>query len=109
MTVYEAKQNDTRPRPDATLRYSDGSIPDLTGASVKFLAREMGGDGVPLIDASATITDVPTAAVEYVLTADDTAEAGSFYAEWEVTFADGTVQTFPTRGFDVLLIGGDIS
>lgn len=108
MTLYEMKRNDTRPRPDALLRFSDGSIPDLTGASVKFIARDV-TSSVVKIDATATITDVPTAAVEYAMTADDSDTAGTYYCEWEVTFADTSVQTFPTRSFDRLRIRGDIA
>lgn len=108
MTLYEIKQNDTRPRPDALLRFSDGTIPNLTGATVKFIAREV-TSAEAKIDAAATITDVPTGAVEYTLLAADTDLTGTYYCEWEVTFADSSVQTFPTRGFDRLRIRGDLA
>ena len=108
MTVYQMKRNDTRPRPDALLRCSDGSIPDLTSASVLFIATYQGSTVVK-INAAATILDVPTASVEYPITADDSDTAGNFNVEWEVTFADASVMTFPTTGYDLLVIGGDLA
>ena len=108
MTVYEMKRNDTRPKPDAILKFNDGSLAQLTGASVRFIARHQGTDIVK-IDGVATITDIPTAAVEYDITADDSDTAGNFDVEWEVTFADATEQTWPTRGSDLLVIAGDLA
>ena len=108
MTLYEMKQNDTRPKPDALLKFSDGSVPSMTGATVKFIAREV-TSAIVKIDAAATIVDVPTASVEYAILPTDTDIAGTYYCEWEVTFVDGSVQTFPTRGFDRLRIRGDIA
>lgn len=38
----------------------------------------------------------------------DTDTAGRFEAEFEVTYADGAVETFPNDGFIVVQIGPDI-
>jgi len=108
MTVYEMKRNDTRPKPDAILKFSDGTIPNLTGATVKFIARHQGSTTVK-IDAAATITDIPTGAVEYTILEADVDVAGNFDVEWEVTFADSSKQSWPTRGYDLLIIGGDLA
>lgn len=108
MTVYEMKRNDLMPVADALLRMADGSIPNLSGASIRFIARYQ-GSSIVKIDGAATITNEPTAAVEYAFVAGDTDTAGNFDVEWEVTFGNGKPQTFPTRGYDLLVIGGDLA
>lgn len=42
-------------------------------------------------------------------TAPCNAAAGAFEAEFEVTYADGGVQTFPNVGFIPVRIGADVS
>lgn len=108
MTVYEMKRNDTRPKPDALLKFSDGTIPALTGATVRFIARYQGSKVVK-IDGVATVTDIPTGAVEYTPVAADVDVSGNFDVEWEVTFPDTSIQSWPTRGYDLLVIGGDLA
>jgi uncharacterized protein YfaS (alpha-2-macroglobulin family) len=52
----------------------------------------------------ATIHDAPNGVVRYSWGTDDTDEAGRYRAEFEVTYADGSVETFPNDGFhDVVL------
>lgn len=68
--------------------------------------------GVTVIDAAA-VPDPDQVTnkgyVEYVWAAGDTDTAGRFVAEWRVVFTDGTVQTYPTVGFDNVLIEGEIA
>ena len=86
-TTFYIKQNDTKPSLAAQL-LSDGSAVDLTGATVKF---HMGSS----VDAAATIVDAATGNVRYDWSAADTTTSGTFNAEFEVTFSDGTIETFP--------------
>ena len=90
-TTFYIKQGDTKPSLSAQL-LSDGSAVDLTGATVKF---HMG----TIIDATATIVDAATGNVRYDWVTADTETAGLFRAEFEVTFSDGTVETFPNDGY----------
>lgn len=106
MATHEIKRNDTRPYWPVTLTYEDGTIPDLSGATIRFLALD--SSGTLAIDASAFVTNGPGGECEWRPTADETAAADIYRAEWEVTFIDGTIQTFPTRGYDRLKIIGDL-
>ena len=102
LTEFEMVKNDRQPSILATLRYSDGSAVNLTGATVKF---HMSKDGVILINAAAVVVAPATGGVvRYDWTALDTAVIlGSdgfcrCKGEFEVTFSDATIMTFPTKG-----------
>lgn len=107
MALHEIKRNDTRPYFPATLAFDDETVADLTGATVRFIARRKDNGGVK-IDSAAVITGATAGEVEYRFGIADTDEAGSFDCEWEVTYADASVQSFPTRGFDRLVVFGDL-
>ena len=47
------------------------------------------------VDADAAIVNADAGSVKYVWTATDTATAGSFQAELEVTYTNGAIETFP--------------
>lgn len=104
------RRNDTRPYFQVTLMV-DGEAVDLTGATVMFHAND--SSGLSRINAAATIIQssptVDKGVVEYRFVPANTAVSGTYDVEWEVTFSDGTVQTFPTNGLDRLLIRDDQS
>ena len=71
----------------------NGAVVPLAGATVRFA---MGVQpGAPLIAAAATVIDAANGIVEYQWVAGDTATAGTFLGEFEVTFADSNIETFP--------------
>lgn len=100
-TKFYIKQNDTKPSITAQL-LSDGSAVDLTGATVKF---HMGST----IDAAATITDAATGNVRYDWASGDTATAGTYNAEFEVTFSDGKIETFPNDEYLLIVITEEVA
>ena len=55
MTFY-IKQNDTSPIMQATLQDADGNAVDLTGSSVRFHMRPLGGTTIT-VDAAASISE----------------------------------------------------
>lgn len=98
MADFTIKSGSTTPALTVTLM--DGVVPaNLTGATVRMRMRDSrGGDLV--IDALATISGDPTTgSVSYQWEPTDTDTVGSFIVEWEVTYANGTSQTFPTEGY----------
>lgn len=107
MTDFTIKRNDTEPVLERTLK-RDGSAVDLTNASVQFHMRARGSDSTT-VDASASITDAPNGVVEYEWQAGDTDTAGFYEAEFEVTYADADVETFPNSGHLVVAINQDIN
>lgn len=86
---------------------SDEGAANLTGAtSVKFQARAR-SDGAVKINAAGTIVSAAAGTVSYPLTALNTDTAGAYDITWEVTFPSGPV-TFPSNGFDLMVVLDDI-
>lgn len=101
------KRNDLQPIVTGTLTDSTGAVPNLTGASVKFVMRDQTATTAK-VNHAATITNVSTGAVSYSWLAGDTDTAGYYVAEWVVTFSDGSSATFPTDGFITVQIAEDL-
>lgn len=91
-TAY-LKQNDTSPTLDAILTNAAGEVVDVTNASVRFHMQRLGATTLK-IDAAATVVDGEAGHVRYTLQPGDTDTPGSYKAEYEVTFLDGSVETF---------------
>lgn len=101
------KQNDRRPAAPATLKRGT-TVVDLTQAtSVTFKMR--GLNQIELTtDRAAVVLDAAAGSVEYRWEAADTDTAGTFLAEWEVLWSDGTTETFPTIDYDIVQISSDL-
>ena len=100
---FYLKQNDTAPSIRATLKDGSGSVIDLTGASVRFHMKDLAG--TVKIDTDATVISPATSGiVQYNWTTSDTDTAGTYYAEFEVTYANNTVESFPNDGNIGILI-----
>ena len=98
------KQGDTGPALTATLYNPDSSVANLTGATVKLNVRPFRG-GTALIDhGTVTLLDAANGRVSYTWQVADTANSGTFYVEWEVTYASGTVTTYPNDRSAILNI-----
>lgn len=109
MARHEIKRHDTRPYWPIALTFDDGTWPDLTGAVVSMICRERLNGTVKFKDSTTVvIIDAPNAEIEWHPLASHTDIAGGFDVEWEVTFLDGTQQTFPTVGYDRLTVIGDL-
>jgi hypothetical protein len=92
------KQGDTLPVLTDTLTYSDGSSPNLAGATVNLVVRQLTA-ATPVVNAAATVTNATSpATLQFAFTSGQTAVAGMYVGTWVVTFAGGQVQTFPTVG-----------
>lgn len=100
MTKTKIKRGDTKAVFTETLGV------DLTGATVKF---QMRGDGI-LVRQNASIVPPATAGqVNYQLTASDVQIPGQYRQEWEVTFADNSIQTFPVDDYNEVTIIDDLN
>lgn len=108
MTFY-IKQNDTNPALKATLKDGDGTVINLTDASVRFHMRKVGND-TSVVDAAATIVSPATSGiVQYAWTGSDTANTGLYSAEFEITYGDGKIETFPNSDYIRVEILDDIA
>ena len=103
--VIEWKQNDLLPEVNMTLFDARGPVV-LTGATVKFIMRAVGG--ATKINASATVVTALLGQVRYTPTGTDTDTAGNFEAEWQVTIG-GKKWSFPNTGYIPVVIRDDIA
>jgi hypothetical protein len=107
MTFY-VKQNDTSPAMLATLQDANGTAVSLVGATVRFHMRQIGRSDV-VVDAPAIIVTPLEGLVRYDWIAADTNIIGSYQAEFEVTYADASVETFPNDSYIAVEIIDDIA
>jgi hypothetical protein len=98
------KQNDTRDAIKATLSNELGPV-NLTDATVRFL---MSKRGVKKIDRQVQIQDAISGIVWMTFETGDTNETGLFQAEFEATFLDGRIETFPNDSFILIEIIKDL-
>jgi len=106
MATIRRKQGDTYPPIEATLENKDGTAINLTGATVAFHTKRA---GTVVTNAAATVTDATGGEVSYTLVAADTAAAGEYEIEWEITFSDGSTQSVPTDRNDILIVAPQIA
>src|SRR4051812_10375035 len=92
VSLVKIKQGDTRPL-DAILTANQQPV-SLVGATVRFhmVPRFAGGTN---LDAVAVLLDAAKGQVRYMWQPGDLATPGLYWGELEVTFGDGTVETFP--------------
>lgn len=100
---YVIKQGDTKPIVTATILDATGAVVNLTGCTVQFVMRALTSN-TPLIQKSATVVTPAAGTVSYTWTAQDTATAGNYMAQFVVTFGDATIQSFPVDGYLEVLI-----
>lgn len=81
---------------------------NLTGATIKFLARKIDAPGT-IIVGDCDIVSTPTLGqVKYQWEVGDTAVPGDYQFEFQITFGDGRVGTAPTEGYYELKITDDV-
>lgn len=95
--VFKIKQGDTAPPISGTLK-ENKAVRDLTEASSVALRWRRKGTTATVSNA-ATIDDATAGAVSYTWAAGDTDDPGVYFAEWVVSWNDGTEQSYPTVGY----------
>lgn len=107
------KAHDVLPSIQASLT-SGGTAVDLTGATVKFIMRAADANfapsnGTAKINTTAVIVSPATSGVvRYDWATQDTDSPGNYVAEWQVTFTDSKVETFPTLTYHAISIMADL-
>jgi uncharacterized protein YfaS (alpha-2-macroglobulin family) len=100
--AFTIKQFDTSPSIRATLKDAAGTPVLLNGATVQIVVKTL--DGVVVIEEPMTITTPLAGGVEYDWQTGDTSVAGTYFVEFEVTYTDLSIETFPNDGFLPLVI-----
>jgi hypothetical protein len=101
--TFYLKSADTAPVLEATLTDASDSPIDLTGASVDFELLEP-RNGATVVNAGASIADTTGGVVRYPWADGDTDDAGRYRAQFVVTFADGSTETFPNVAYHDIII-----
>ena len=106
---FYIKENDTRPAITAILTDANDAAVNLTGATVAFSMRVEPAGSVKLSAVSANVTDSEAGQVSYSWATGNTDTAADYEAEFQVTFAGGTIQTFPGRNWIFVHVIDDIA
>lgn len=108
MASIVLKRGDTLPVLQAQLLDSEGNPVNLTTAEqVRFLMIDRKGN--PVVDAPAFIVNAEEGFVQFFWRPEDTSQVGSFNAEFEVTFDDGSILTFPNDRYFTIQIFPDLA
>lgn len=107
VSIFPIKRNDTSPSIQVILLDSGDNPIDLTGSTVKFHMKVSFG-AEPKISSEAEIVSPTEGLVQYNWKTGDTDTTGTFLAEWEVTFPNGDIQTFPNDGYIYIKITKDL-
>jgi len=105
---FRIKQGDTVPALRVSLLNGTDNAISLDGASVRFHMRAIGSLSI-LIDSSVSVIDAGSGVIQYDWVAGDTSLIGSYQAEFQVTYADGKIETFPNSEYISVEIIDDIS
>lgn len=107
MTTLKIKSGDTSLEFTDTLMV-DGVADDLTGSTVLFLMKKYRSPGTAYSFA-ATIVTAASGTVSYVPGVGFPTDVGSYKQEWQVTYSNGKILTFPTDGYNTIEIVEDLN
>ena len=94
---FVAKRNDTRQYLERTLQNADGTVINLSGATVAFNMRKRGGTTLKIDGGAVTVVLASAGTVKYEWATGDLDTVGFYEGEFEVTFGDSTVITVPNE------------
>lgn len=109
--TFEIHRGDTAPAFHKRLRDDVGDVvPIDTADEVSFHMRSIDYDEEVADDTTGNVNilDNREGEVEYSWQTGDTDDAGTYRAEFVVTFSDGSIRTFPVGGMYTIVITEDI-
>ena len=107
MGTLVMKKDDLEPKYVATLRNADGTPVDLTNATlVSLIVKQQGG--AKSFKTAGSFVDRANGVVSYTWASGNTDTVGTFQMEWEVIWPTGRPETFPSTGYDTLIVGASL-
>jgi BppU N-terminal domain len=104
---FTIKAHDRLPAIAATLVDAEQVPVNLTGATITFIMADATSRIVKTASA-AVLVNPEQGQVRYDWASIDTATAGDYVAEWQVTYAGGKQQTFPSNSYNTVTIVADL-
>lgn len=108
-TTFYIKQNDTAPSIQAILTDSNGKARSMANASqVRFNMSTEGGTRV-ISGGIGSIVNATRGIVAYEWNYGDTANYGIHDAEFEITYVNGQVETFPNNSYIKVVVKKELA
>ena len=108
MAEWVTKRNDTKPL-ELQLFDTDGVGAILTGGSAVFTMTGPNGQSAKKVNrGTVTLVTAGTGVIRYDWQSGETDTSGDFKGEVEVTYSDGTIETFPKEGAIFIRIHPDL-
>ena len=107
--TFYIKEGDTASFITRDLKDAFGAPVNVTGATVVFSMRVKPAGTLKVTRQPCVIVTAGTGRVRYEWIADDTDTADEYEGEFQVSYANGKIQTFPNDGHIPIVITDDIS
>lgn len=105
--MFNIKQNDTSPSLQVALSNAANRPVNLIGAVVRFHMKTE--DDLVLVNKLATVVNQEGGIVRYDWEVGDTNYYGLCFAEFQVTYEDQNIETFPNSGYIKIKIAQEIA
>ncbi len=105
--AFYIKQNDTSPSILAELKDANNTPVNLTAATAKVFIKSV--DGTLKVNEDVQIINVTLGVVRYDWQVGDTDTVGTYSVEFQVTYTDGAVETFPNTGSIALVVTKELN
>lgn len=105
MSTITVKRSDVGVVFTDTLTANDVAV-NLTTATVLFVLRHSSGT---VTSRTASVVSAAAGTVSYTTVTNDLSAAGKYRQEWQATFGDGRVYTFPSDGWNTVNVIDDLN
>lgn len=103
--MFIVKQDDLFPPVDATVTDADGTVVDVTGATIKFSMRNSRSPSTVKVNgATGSIVDAAAGKIRYTMVGTDTDTPGTYEGEFQVIPSQGDSMRVPTEGYITVVV-----